>query len=183
MRRFLIVGLQRGLRLGVRVGLRAGLRLGLRADLRLGLRAGFERGLRPGLRVGLLLGHLAGLQLALLLALFPSLLPGADSWIRFVSGPYEVYTDAGSRAGRETLVRFEEFRQAAGQLIGDTDLKTAQPIRILVFKNAQGWGAPAKLIQGRDRYAIVLSIRAQLMAVRQPDSIMAACYERAGVFR
>jgi hypothetical protein len=155
MRRLLIVGFQWGLRVGVRVGV----------------------------RVGLLLGHLAGLQLALLLALFPSLLPGADSWSKFLSGPYEVYTDAGSRAGRETLVRFEEFRQAAGQLIGDTDLKTAQPIRILVFKNAQGWGAPAKLIQGRDRYAIVLSIRAQLMAVRQPDSIMAACYERAGVFR
>jgi hypothetical protein len=134
MRRLLIVGFQWGLRVGVRVGV----------------------------RVGLLLGHLAGLQLALLVALFPAPLPGADSWIRFVSGPYEVYTDAGSRAGRETLVRFEEFRQAVGQLIGDTDLKTAQPIRILVFKNAQGWGAPAKLLQGRDRYAIVLSEKAPI---------------------
>lgn len=89
--------------------------------------------------------------------LFTLVLPAADSWLKYASGPYEVYTDAGSRIGRETLVRFEEFREAAGRLLGDTDLKTAQPIRILVFKNAQGWGAPGTLIQARDRHAIVLS--------------------------
>ncbi len=99
------------------------------------------------------------LTLALLLA-FP--LPAADSWLKYLSGPFEVYTDAGPRIGRETLVRFEEFREAAGQLLGDKDLKTKQPIRILVFKNAQSWGPPGKLIEGRDRYAIVLGEKSSI---------------------
>ena len=95
----------------------------------------------------------------LILALLPAVL-SADTWVKYLSGPYELYTDAGSKAGRETLVRFEEFRAAVGQLVGEADLKTAQPIRILVFKNAQDAGAratPGKLVQGRDRYDIVLA--------------------------
>ena len=96
------------------------------------------------------------LTLGLLLAIQ---LP-ADNWVKYLSGPFEVYTDAGSRAGRETLMRFEEFREAAGQLLGDNDLKTAQPIRVLVFRNPQSWGPPGKLIQGRDRYEIVLAEKA-----------------------
>ncbi|HTX33424.1 MAG TPA: hypothetical protein VME43_00320, partial [Bryobacteraceae bacterium] len=93
----------------------------------------------------------------LLLALQPARLPAADSWLKYLSGPFEVYTDAGSRVGRETLMRFEEFREATGQLLGDHDLKTAQPIRILVFRNPQAWGPAGKLIQARDRYEIVLA--------------------------
>jgi hypothetical protein len=93
------------------------------------------------------------------LVTFALLLPAflsADTWVKYLSGPYEVYTDAGQRAGRETLVRFEEFRAAVGQLVGETDLKTAQPIRILVCKNNPP-AATGKLLQGRDRYAIVLT--------------------------
>jgi hypothetical protein len=91
----------------------------------------------------------------LLLGLLPWLLP-ADTWVKFISGPYEVYTDAGSRAGREALVRFEEFRNAVGQLVGEQDLQTPQPVRIMVFKNAGGWSSNAPLVEGRDRYDIVL---------------------------
>ena len=88
--------------------------------------------------------------------LLPSLLAADDHWMKFTSGPIEVFTDAGSRAGRETLVRFEEFRHALGQIVGEQDLQTPQPVRILVFKNAKGWTSPAALVEGRDRYAIVL---------------------------
>ena len=91
-----------------------------------------------------------------LVCLIPWLLAADDHWSRFTSGPFEVLTDAGARAGRETLVPFEEFRHAVGQIVGEPDLQTPEPVRILVLKNPQGWTSPAPLVEGRDRYAIVL---------------------------
>jgi hypothetical protein len=92
----------------------------------------------------------------LLLGLLPCLLAADDHWVKYLSGPYEVYTDAGSHAGREALVRFEEFRNAVGQLVGEQDLQTPQPVRIMVFKNARGWNSGSPIAEGRDRYDIVL---------------------------
>ena len=77
----------------------------------------------------------------LLLALLPALLAADDHWIKFTSGPFEVLTDAGPRAGRETMVRFLEFRHAVGQIVGEPELQTPLPVRILVFKNARGLDA------------------------------------------
>ena len=94
-----------------------------------------------------------------LLVLLPCLLAAEDRWIKFTSGPFEVLTGAGQR-GRETLVRFEEFRHALGEVVGETNLQTAQPVRILLFKNARGWITNDSIIQGRDRYAIVLGEKA-----------------------
>jgi hypothetical protein len=93
-------------------------------------------------------------------ALLPASLPAADSWVRFTSGPYDVLTDAGSRAGRETLVRFMEFRHAVGQVVGEPELSAPLPIRILVFRNSRGWTSPAPLSQGRASYNIVLQEKA-----------------------
>jgi len=87
----------------------------------------------------------------------PSLAMAADHWARYTSEPFEVLTDAGERAGQETMVRFEEFRHALGIVVGADDLTTPLPVRILVFRNSQGWTSPAPLTEGRDRYAIVLS--------------------------
>jgi len=90
-----------------------------------------------------------------LLCLLP-LAASADQWIRFTSGPFEVWSSTGATSGRETLVRFEEFRYALGQALGSDDLNTALPVRILLFKT----GAPATpepIIRGRDRYDIVLT--------------------------
>src|SRR5438034_11839110 len=92
----------------------------------------------------------------LLLALSPAILAADNHFTKFSSPPFEVFTDAGSRTGRDTMVRFQEFRHALGQLVGEPDLQTPQPIRILVFKNARGWASSAPIIEGRDRYAIVL---------------------------
>ena len=92
-----------------------------------------------------------------ILCLLPCLLAAEDHWVKFASGPFEVLTDAGARAGRETIVRFEEFRHALGEMVGEPDLETPVPIRILVFRNTQGWAPPAPLAEGRDCYAIVLA--------------------------
>jgi hypothetical protein len=99
--------------------------------------------------------------LLLWICLVPAL-PAADHWVRYNSGPFEVLTDAGETAGQTTMVRFEEFRHALGTIVGETDLETAQPIRILVFKNAKGWTSTTTtaLSMGRDRHAIVLADKA-----------------------
>jgi hypothetical protein len=93
---------------------------------------------------------------SLILALLPCLLLADDHWVKFTSGPFEVFTDANPRVAREQMVRFLEFRQAVGQLVGENDLQTPEPVRVIVFKNAKGWTADAPITHGRDRYNIVL---------------------------
>lgn len=92
----------------------------------------------------------------LLLSMLPWLLAADDHWVKFTRGPFEVMTDATPRAARETLVRFEEFRHALGQIVGEDDLQTPLPVRIFVFKNSKGWTSTAPITEGRDRYNIVL---------------------------
>src|SRR6516225_10741359 len=92
----------------------------------------------------------------LFLGLLPCLLAADDHWVKFVSGAFEVWTDGATRAAREDLVRFEEFRNALGQVVGEQDLQMPQPVRVLVFKNSQGWAMSTPVAQGRDTYAIVL---------------------------
>jgi len=94
---------------------------------------------------------------AVALCLLASPLLAADHWVRFTSGPFEILTDAGEKAGQDTMVRFEEFRHALGEIVGENDLETPQPVRILVFKNSKGWTTPAPVTMGRDRYAVVLN--------------------------
>jgi hypothetical protein len=93
----------------------------------------------------------------LYLALLPCLVAADDHWIKFTSGPFEVMTDAGPKAGRETMVRFLEFRHAVGLIVGEPELQTPLPVRILVFKDAKGWTTTAPVAEGRDRYNIALS--------------------------
>ncbi len=77
--------------------------------------------------------------------------------MKFASGPFELLTDAGAQAGRETLVRFEEFRHAVGQIVGEAELTTPQPVRILLFKNPKGWTLDEPLVEGRNCWAIALA--------------------------
>jgi hypothetical protein len=97
----------------------------------------------------------------LLLLAIPCLLAAEDHWVKFTSGPYEVYTDAGVRAGQETMVKFEEFRNAVGKIIGEQDLETPLPVRMLVFKHASGWTLPSPVSEGRSSYNIVLEEKAE----------------------
>jgi hypothetical protein len=90
------------------------------------------------------------------LALLPVSLAAADHWTKFTAGPYEVFTNAGTGAGRATVVRFEEFRHAVGQTLGEANLQTQMPVRILLFRNAQGWTTPEPVAEGRVSYNIAL---------------------------
>ena len=93
------------------------------------------------------------------ISLAPSLV-AADRWVRYTSGPFEVLTGAGEKAGQETMVRFEEFRHSLGTIVGEQDLETPQPVRILIFRNSTGWTSQSAFAMGRDRYAIVLADKA-----------------------
>jgi hypothetical protein len=97
----------------------------------------------------------------LLLCAIPALLAADDHWVKFTRGPFEIFTDAGAHAGREAMVRFEQFRHALGLILGENDLQTPQPVRVFVVKNPRGWSAGnAPIIEARDRYAIVLAEKA-----------------------
>ncbi len=96
----------------------------------------------------------------LFLLVLPVLLMAEDHWVKYTSGPFEVWTDAGGRLAREALVRFEQFRNALGQMLGEPDLQTRQPVRILVMKNPKPWTTASPVIEGRDTYAVVLDEKA-----------------------
>ncbi len=80
----------------------------------------------------------------------------SEHWVRFTSGPVEVYSSAGPKEGRDTLVKFEEFRHALGYILGETDLQMALPVRILLFKNGAP-SMPEPVTRGRAQYNIVLT--------------------------
>ena len=107
----------------------------------------------------------------LLICALPALLAADDHWVKFSRGPYEVFTDAGARPGREIMVHVEEFRQSLGQILGEPDLKTPEPIRIFVFKNPRGWTTATPISEGRDRYNIVLADKAPVTPSLQADLI------------
>ena len=95
----------------------------------------------------------------LILVCLPLMALADSRWSQFSTGPFELLTDAGARSGRETLVRFEEFRHALAQIIGERELQTPQRIRILLFRNAKEaaqYPASQPILAGRDRYAILL---------------------------
>ena len=90
------------------------------------------------------------------LSMLPCLLAADDHWVKFTRGPYEVMTDASPRTARETMVRFEQFRAALGQILGEPELTTALPVRIMIFKNPSGWNSAPPFAEGRDRYSLAL---------------------------
>ena len=98
-----------------------------------------------------------GMRRLLVLCLLPAALSAADHWTKFHRGPFEVFTDAGSGAGRETLVRFEEFRHALGQIVGEQNLQTPNARAHPCFKNAQGLDRRRARLRRPDRYTIVLN--------------------------
>jgi hypothetical protein len=95
-------------------------------------------------------------RLFLLCGLLPLTALASEHWIRFTSGPIEVFSAAGAKDGRDTLVKFEEFRHALGQVLGENDLQMPLPVRVMLFKT----GAPQPsepVIRGRAQYDIVLT--------------------------
>jgi hypothetical protein len=95
-------------------------------------------------------------RLFLLCGLLPLTAMAGDHWIRFTSGPIEVFSSAGSKDGRETLVTFEEYRHALGLALSDDDLQLPLPIRVLLFKTGAPQ-LPEPVVRGRDQFNIVLT--------------------------
>src|SRR6185295_8916988 len=99
-----------------------------------------------------------------LLGLLPSVLL-ADRWLQIRTGPFEIYTDAGSKRGRETLGWFDQQRYVLGYMLGKPDLGAEKPIRIVLLKNSKEraeYPAAAPLIEGRERWAILLTADAPI---------------------
>src|SRR5690349_9613449 len=96
----------------------------------------------------------------LLLGLIPAALIAQSHWTQIHSGPFELYAEAGAKHARETLGWFDQFRYVLGYMLGNQDLETARPIRILFFKDAKERDAypitPA-VIDGRDRWYVLLN--------------------------
>ena len=80
----------------------------------------------------------------------------SEHWIRFTSGPVEVFSSAGAKDGREILVQVEEFRHALGQVLGDNDLQLPLPIRVLLFKTGAPQ-LPEPVVRGREQYNVVVT--------------------------
>jgi hypothetical protein len=89
------------------------------------------------------------LLLALLLPLF---LSAEDRWIEFDSGPFQVFTNAGDKAGREALNYFEQLRHTLGTTLGKPDLQSQWPIRLIVLKPGKQVNQFPSVKMGRDSY-------------------------------
>ncbi len=94
--------------------------------------------------------------LVVLGGLLPVAAAASEHWVRFTAGATEVFSSAGSKDGRETLVKFEEYRHALGYVLGNDDLQLPVPLRILLYKSgAPALGAP--VVRGREQYYLVLT--------------------------
>jgi hypothetical protein len=83
-----------------------------------------------------------------------------DRWVYLHSDGFEVFTDAGGRAGRTTLVRLEQFRYALGKILGKTDLKIDPPAQVYVFKTtaeAAQYNAGGPIQAGHEHSSIFLT--------------------------
>ena len=95
-------------------------------------------------------------RLFLLCGLLPLTAAAGEHWIRFTTGPIEVYSSAGEKDARDTLVKFEEFRHALGSVLGNDDLQMPMPVRILLFRTGAPQ-TPEPVVQGREQYNVVLT--------------------------
>ncbi len=81
------------------------------------------------------------------------------------SAPFEMYTDAAGKHARETLGSFDQLRYVLGYMLGNPDLQTARPIRIVLLKSAKEraeYPQAATIIDGRDRWYILLTADAPI---------------------
>lgn len=70
----------------------------------------------------------------------------AADWEEYRTGPFEVWTEASEKEGRQLLVRLEQTRHMLGTYLGKQDLASLWTIRVVIRKNQPA--LPWKL--GRD---------------------------------
>ncbi|MCW5980908.1 MAG: hypothetical protein KIT09_22700 [Bryobacteraceae bacterium] len=76
-------------------------------------------------------------------------LPAAAAWLRLESPHFELYTDAGEKAGRRTLLSLEQIRHAFHDLRGDPR-EPPLPTRIYLFASERDFGVyrPSRSVKG-----------------------------------
>jgi hypothetical protein len=67
----------------------------------------------------------------------PFLLPALAfaGWTQFQSGPFEVISEAGDKEARITLNYLEQLRNAIGLAVGQQEMQSVWPIRVVVLKS------------------------------------------------
>src|SRR5882724_2779434 len=82
-----------------------------------------------------------------------------DRWVTLRSDDFELFTNAGGRAGRAELVRLEQFRFALGSLIGKTELAISPAAQVFLFKTAkeaERYRAGGPIQAGREHVSLIL---------------------------
>src|SRR5690348_3791300 len=92
------------------------------------------------------------MRLLFLLSLSSALLCADDHWLSFQSGPIEVATNAGEKAGHDALNHLEQLRYALGITLGKPELTSVWPIRIIVLKPGKNVQANPDVKLARDSY-------------------------------
>src|SRR5881296_1491100 len=96
----------------------------------------------------------------LIFGIFASLAAAEDRWVWLHSDGFELFTNAGPRAGRAELVHLEQFRYALGKILGKADLAISPPAQVLLFKTSKEAGpysAGGPIQMGREHVSLVLS--------------------------
>src|SRR5260370_23039023 len=99
----------------------------------------------------------------LIFAIVPFLAAAEDRWIWLHSDGFEMFTDAGARAGRAELVQLEQFRYALGKILGKAELTITPPAQVMLFKTSKEAGSYAvggPIQMGRDHVSLVLAVDA-----------------------
>src|SRR5436309_7612901 len=100
------------------------------------------------------------LRVLLIFGILTSALAADDRWLWLHSDGFELFTNAGARAGRAELVRLEQFRYALGKILGKTDLTISPAAQVILFKTAAEAGkyaAGGPIQMGREHVSLVLS--------------------------
>ena len=77
---------------------------------------------------------------------------GAEEWVVFRTGPFEVVTLGEPKSARAVLNHLEQFRHTFAQTLGQTELKARWPIRITV-----GGKSTTDLVIDRDAYTATIA--------------------------
>src|SRR6267143_607675 len=99
----------------------------------------------------------------LIFAIVASLAAAEDRWIWLHSDGFELFTNAGARAGRAELVHLEQFRYALGKILGKADLTISPPAQVMLFKTskeAAPYAAGGPIQMGRDHVTLELAVDA-----------------------
>src|SRR5437588_6588494 len=106
----------------------------------------------------------------LIFGILGSLGAAEDHWVSLRSDGFELFTNAGGRAGRTELVRLEQFRFALGKILGKTDLAINPPAQVFLFrisKEAERYRSAGPIQMGHERVSLVMSVDTPLEDFQQ----------------